>query len=172
MKYGKPLRQGIYLSALFLFTMIVSACNPSLTSSSSGNVMLTSTAAAPSLTPLAAPTERSTAQLAADYLSAVANSDRTALRSLIGADAWCSTPDSSDVVKRHLEEFGSTQMRNIKIEELDIKGWVAYPPGSEAARISFEYRRTNNGGWTPAGMVVVTVPSPDTKTRFICNITD
>jgi hypothetical protein len=132
--------------------------------------MITATSALP--TPSLTPGDRSIAQLAAGYLSAVASSDQAALRNLIGTDAWCSTPDTAGMINKHVKEYASAQLRNVKIEELDINGWVAYPPGAEAAHISFEYRMTSSEGWALASMVVVTVLSPNTNTRFICNVTD
>jgi len=171
--YTKNLRYKIVPLALISLMLFLAACNSLLTSSPPASIYTPiSIIATPSRHPLAAATDRTTTQLAADYLSAIVNSDRTTLSSLIGADAWCTTPDSSGTVKKHLEEFSSAQIRNIRVEELNISGWVAYPPGAEAARISFEYQKADGQGWVPASMVVVTVQSPNTKTRFICNVTD
>ncbi len=124
------------------------------------------------MVPADPPTLRSTLQLAADYFSAVLNSNQAALGSMIGADAWCTTPDSSATVEKQVRDYNSAEVRSQKIEAMDISGWVAYPPGAEAARISFEYQHAANPGWTPARIVVVTVQSTDTHARFICNVTN
>ena len=169
----------IRLLDLILLTLFATACNGSPAPSPISPptrmdtpITMTITPSVPSAPPMATPENRSTIQLAADYFSAIAISDRTHLNSLIGADAWCTTPDTADTVKKHLEEFSSAQIRDFEVKVLDIMGWVAYPPGSEAARISFEYQESDSEAWIPASMVVVTVQSTITKTRIICDVTD
>ena len=159
-----------YIFALTLLTVFTAACSASLTTLPPVPIEPpTAMVATPSLP---APALISTLQLAADYLTAVRAADLASLSSLIGSDAWCTTPGSVEMVKKQVENFGSASIRNVKIEELEITGWVAYPPGSEAARISLEYQEKGGLEWIPASMVVVTVQSPDKQARSICNVTN
>ena len=172
MRPGISLKSSLFsLLALALFMSSAAACSISQAPSPAPPPTRITTPVPDTVT-LSPPADTSTTQLAADYLMAVASSDQAGLNRVLGADAWCTTPDSSGAVKKHQAEYGSTQIRNIRVEEMDIKGWAAYPPGSEAARISFEYRAAGSPGWTPASLLVDTVQSPNTQARFICNVTD
>ncbi len=164
------------LLAFTLLTLFATACNPPRTQFPVSPPTRMDTPALAAVTrstlPLTTPVNRPTIQLAEAYLSAMINSDQTSLDRILGADAWCTTSDGSAIIKKHIEEFRLAQIRNLRIEELDITGWVAYPPGSEAASISFEYQAMDSQGWSSAKMIVVTAQSPVTKSRFICNVTD
>jgi hypothetical protein len=125
-----------------------------------------------STTPIATPRLRttSTIELAEEYFSAIVDGDREGARSLIGADPWCTPIDVGEKFEGHLAMLGSTQVRNVSIEAVNISGHVAYPPGAEAARIFFEYKGANSTEWRSASIGIVTSSYMDSGWRFICDL--
>lgn len=112
----------------------------------------------------------STIELAKEYFSAIVEGDREGARSLIGADPWCTPIDVGEKFEGHLAILGSTQVRNVSIEAVNINGYIAYPPGAEAARVSFEYRSTDSTEWRSASIGIVTASYVDSGWRFICDL--
>jgi hypothetical protein len=84
---------------------------------------------------------------------------------MILEDPWCTTPGLDAVVETQVSIFRNADVRAFQIQEEDVTGWVAYPPGTEAASISFEYR-LNETEWRTAQVFIAVVNGGICDTRF------
>lgn len=125
-----------------------------------------------SSTPIPTARQLSTSQLADAYINAVLAGDRARIDQMIIGDARCSTPNSPATITRHIANYSGAEFRNITNQRFDIEGWLAYPPDSEAAQLTFEYRPNAEQPWAKAEILVVTVVVSDGSARLICDISD
>ncbi len=122
------------------------------------------------VTDVASPRDRSTREVAEQYLSAILNGDKERAWSLIILEVLCSGAGMEEEVDKHLALFASAAVRNVTITVRDIGGSVAYNPGTEAADIQFEYRRHDSPDWRVARIGIATVNYSDgqSNVRAIC----
>lgn len=111
-----------------------------------------------------------TMRVALAYAGALLAGDRAGANSLLYGDAWCTTPDFGDHMNAHFELYAATEVRSVRVEKMDIDGYVAYPPKAEAARIEFEYWNAEAEEWLTAQIFVVTVVPHDAGGRLICEL--
>ena len=122
------------------------------------------------VTEVASPRDRSTREVAEQYLSAILDGDKQRAWGLIRLEVLCSGAGMEEEVDKQLALFGSSAVRNVTITVRDIGGSVAYNPGTEAADIQFEYRRHDSLDWRVAriGIAVVNYPDRESGFRAIC----
>jgi hypothetical protein len=84
---------------------------------------------------------------------------------LITPDAWCTPPGLDDILERRITSLSRARIRALSVQEEDVAGWVAYPPGSEAASIKFEFS-PDEVEWRSAEIFVAVVEGLICDTRL------
>ena len=102
------------------------------------------------------------------YLSALLGGSRDQALTLIKPDAWCTPPDFDDVFESQITTLSRTHIRDLSVQDEDVAGWVAYPPGTEAASIKFEFS-PDEVEWRSAGVFVAIVQGRICDTRLSIN---
>jgi hypothetical protein len=129
-------------------------------------ILLTACSAGPSFTN--APEPSSPSEVAELYFATLLDGDEAQARELIVPDPWCTTPDEEADFQQQIATLQGAQARDIHIQEEDVTGWLAYPPGTKAASISFEYR-LNELEWQAAEIFVAMVDGGICDARFSTN---
>jgi len=107
-------------------------------------------------------------QLGLKFVEALLEGSQSAQKALTFGEAWCITPMFGERLSEHMSRYGSKEMRSVTIQLINIDGHVAYPPKSEAAKISFEYRDTNESAWQVAEIAIVTAQTDESAGFLIC----
>jgi hypothetical protein len=129
-------------------------------------ILVTACSAGPSSTTLPEPS--SAAGIAELHFAALLDGDQAQARELIVPDPWCTRPDQEADFQQQIATLQGAQARDIHIQEEDVTGWLAYPPGTKAASISFEYR-LNELEWQAAEIFVAMVDGGICDARFSTN---
>jgi hypothetical protein len=112
-----------------------------------------------------APEPSSPTEVAQLYIAALLDGDETRAHEWIVPDPWCTTPGLEADFQQQIATLQGAQARNFHIQEEDVTGWLAYPPGTKAASVSFEFR-LNEMEWRAAEIFVAIINGGICDTRF------
>jgi len=103
--------------------------------------------------------------IAERFLAALLDGAAAQARQMITAAPWCTPSGLDAMLESGLRTFTDAHVREIRIQEVDIGGWLAYPPGTEAASISLEFR-LNEMEWRSAEIFIAVVDGSIGDTRY------
>lgn len=114
--------------------------------------------------------KRTTQDVAALYLSAILDGDKEAALDLIRLEVLCSGAGMTEEVENHLARYRAVKIRELNITVRDVSGSIAYNPGTEAADIRFEFRRSSETPWQTAliGLATFDTANGTPEFRAIC----